>query len=219
VNRAWSRPSRSPDPAAPRREGLDQEPPAERLSDELDRWFADGETRTIGELVDAFGPRSFAMSFMALMALSAMPLPTGGITNLAELVTMLLALELAAGRREVWLPDRWRRRQLTGLTGRAGRALVRRLRWIERFARPRLPGLVETEVMRRAVGLSVFGLTLAAFVAPPFPGLDTLPSIGVVTVSIGVLLRDVVVVILGLLIGSAGVAVIVGIGHAVVGLF
>ena len=38
-------------------------------------------------------------------------------------------------------------------------------------------------------GALVFGLTLSAFLAPPFSGLDTLPSLGVVEIGLGVLPR------------------------------
>jgi hypothetical protein len=68
-------------------------------------------------------------------------------------------------------------------------------------------------------GLIVIAFTVAAFVAPPFSGLDTLPSLGVVVISLGVLLEDIVVALIGILIGLVGVAVEVALGSAVVGLF
>jgi hypothetical protein len=189
------------------------------LSRELEAWFGTDGHHTVGDLVDGFGPRSFAVSFLVLMAFPAVPLPTGGVSHVVELATMLLAIELVAGKREVWLPDRWRDRPLAGLSGRLGRALVGRVRWIERFARPRFAGVLELSVVHRLFGVLVFGLALAAFLAPPFSGLDTLPAMGVVVLSVGVLLRDLVVSLVGVLLGSVGVGVVVGIGHAVVSLF
>ena len=59
-------------------------------------------------------------------------------------------------------------------------------------------------------------LTLSAFLAPPFSGLDTLPSLGVVIVGLGVLLRDLVLALLGALLGAIGVATILAIGSLVV---
>src|SRR5687768_9586636 len=158
-------PDRSPRP---------EDPGDERLSDQLEDWFGQGADRTIGELIDGFGPRSFAVSFVVLMAFPALPLPTGGISHILEAATMLLALELVVGRSEVWIPDRWRDKPLAGLSGKLGRALVRRVRWLERFARPRLGTVLDRRTVRRLLGIVVFGLSLAAFVAPPFSGLDTL---------------------------------------------
>jgi hypothetical protein len=68
---------------------------------------------------------------------------------------------------------------------------------------------------RRLFGVIVLGLSLAAFIAPPFSGLDTLPALGVVVLSVGVLLRDAVLALIGLVIGALGIGLIVGVGHAV----
>ena len=187
----------------------------ERLSDQLERWFGQGRDRTIGELIDSFGTRSFAVSFVVLMAFPALPLPTGGISHVLELATMLLAMELVVGRSQVWVPERWRDKPLAGLSGKVGRALVRRVRWLERFARPRLGAVLDLRTIRRLFGVVVLGFSLAAFIAPPFSGLDTLPSLGVVVLSVGVLLHDTVLALAGLLIGALGVGLIVGLGHAV----
>ena len=48
-------------------------------------------------------------------------------------------------------------------------------------------------------------LSVAAFLAPPFTGLDTLPALGVVLLSLGVLLEDGAIVPVALLAGAAGV--------------
>ena len=65
-----------------------------------------------------------------------------------------------------------------------------------------------------AFGVVVFGLSLAAFLAPPFTGLDTLPSLGVVVISVGVLLDDAVLVGVGLILGVVGVILELVLGSA-----
>ena len=106
---------------------------------------------------------------------------------------MLLALELVVGRSEVWVPD-----TVAGqgaprpLRQRRAGPSCKRLRGLERFARPRLGAVLDLRTVRRLFGVVVFGLSLAAFVAPPFSGLDTLPALGVVVLSVGVLLHDTV---------------------------
>jgi hypothetical protein len=129
--------------------------------------------------------------FVLLMALPALPLPTGGATHVFEVVTMLVALQLVVGRRCIWLPARWQRLQLAGPTRqRLLNVLLRRIRWLERFSRPRATSLFDHRATTSAFGLLVFALTLSAFLAPPFSGLDTLPSLGVVVIGLGVLNRD-----------------------------
>jgi hypothetical protein len=151
------------------------------------------------------------------MAPSALPLPTGGVTNVLELITMALALELIAGRREIWLPARWRRLKLEP----AARpdfvaALLRRIRWLERRSRPRLAPVVRHRLAGVMFGALVFVLCLTAFLAPPFTGLDTLPSMGVVVLSLGVLLEDAALVLAGVVVGALGVVVMVGLGSLIV---
>ncbi len=64
-------------------------------------------------------------------------------------------------------------------------------------------------------GLLSLILTLVAFLAPPFSGLDTLPSIGVVTLALGVLLTDIVVATAGIVIGLLGAVLAIGFGSLV----
>jgi hypothetical protein len=125
-----------------------------RLSDELELWLNGEGEKTLGGLVDAFGEKSFAILFVLLLGVPALPLPTGGATHVFEIIAGLLALELIAGRREVWLPKRWRDIQLAGeKQQRFLAALMRLIRRLERISRPRLGFL-----LRHRVGEVVFGL-------------------------------------------------------------
>ena len=192
----------------------------QKASEQLERWLQSDRKKTLGDLVDTFGPRSFAILFVVLMALPALPLPTGAVSHVLEILTMLLALELVVGRTEVWIPKRFEHRELKGLTGpRFSAALVKRIRWFERFSRPRMAGLVEHRLTGMVFGAAVFGFALTAFLAPPFSGLDTLPSLGVVVLGLGVLLGDIVIAGIGLGIGAVGVVVVVGLGKAIAKLF
>jgi hypothetical protein len=193
---------------------------AQKVSDQLERWLQADGPRTIGGLVDSFGSKSFAMIFVVLMALPALPLPTGAVSHVLEIVTMLLALELCIGRDEIWLPERWKKRELKGATGaKLTNGLVSRIHWLERFSRPRMADLLDQPVIRVVFGAVVLGLALTAFLAPPFSGLDTLPALGIVVMSLGMLLADIVIVAAGLGIGVTGVALVVGLGRAITRLF
>jgi hypothetical protein len=188
----------------------------ERISAQLERWFRTAEPQTLGSLIELFGQKSFAVVFIVLMAVPALPLPTGGATHVLELIAMLLALELIAGRSTIWLPERWKRLSLDGLSGgRFESALLGRLRWIERFSRPRLRRALAHRVSGIVFGTVVLALSLTAFVAPPFSGLDTLPALGVVVVALGVLLEDLLLAAAGLLIGALGAALVIVLGSFV----
>ena len=66
------------------------------VSDELEHWLGGDQPKTLGNLIELFGPRSFALIFVLLMALS---LPTSGATHGLEAVTMLVAVQPVVGRR------------------------------------------------------------------------------------------------------------------------
>ena len=66
----------------------------------------------------------------------------------------------------------------------------------------------------RILGLVFVALALAAALAPPFTGLDTLPALGAVVVALAVILEDVVVLGIGLVIGTGGVVLILTVGAA-----
>ena len=65
-------------------------------------------------------------------------------------------------------------------------------------------------------GLLVLAGTAGAFFAPPFTGLDTLPALAVVLISLGMLLEDFLVVAAGLVVLVGGVALEIILGAAAV---
>jgi hypothetical protein len=207
----------SPDAMAPTSPAHQQRPAPERLSDQLERWLSASEDHTLAGILEVFEQKSFAILFVLLLGVSALPLPTGGATHVFEIIAMLLGLQLIVGRDEIWLPKRWRGLQLVGeKRQRFINALLKVIRWFERFSRPRLRFLFGSRVSNAVFGALALAGSLAAFVAPPFSGLDTLPSLGVVLLSLGVILEDVVVAVLALVIGAIGVALEIVLGSAAV---
>jgi hypothetical protein len=129
---------------------------------------------------------------------------------------MLLALQLIAGRDHIWLPERWRRLPLAGPTQqRLIDRLMRAIRWLERFSRPRATFVFDHRLSNIVFGVLVLAGSLAAFLAPPFSGLDTLPSLGVVLLSLGVLAEDLAIVVVAVVVGAAGVFLELFLGRAV----
>jgi hypothetical protein len=134
-----------------------------------------------------------------------------------EVIAMLLSLELIVGRRKVWLPERWRERDISPeMRERFSERLLPRIRWIERHSHAHLGFLLRHRFTGVVYGLVTLALVVTAFVAPPFTGLDTLPALGVVLISLGVLLEDPLLGIAGLVIGAAGALLVFFIGKQVV---
>jgi hypothetical protein len=196
----------------------------EPVSAQLQRWLGGDGDKTLDGLIKLFGRGSFALLFVLLLGVSALPLPTGGATHVFEIIAVLLALQLIAGREHIWLPERWRGLELAGpRQQRFIAGLMKMIRRLERFSRPRLRLLFDHRLSNIVFGVLVIAGCAGAFLAPPFTGLDTLPALGVVLLSLGVLLEDFAIVIAALVVGVAGVileivlgkAAVEGIGHLI----
>jgi hypothetical protein len=205
-----------PEPPEPT-DAPDADAQVEPFSVQLEAWLNSEGTKTIGDLGEVFAEKSFAVTVLFLMFLPALPLPTGGITHVFEAITVVVAGQMVVGRRSLWLPERARRRELgSAMIEKAVPFISRRIRWFERFSRPR-----GVEVFRNRLALSVVGLLIVAFavaaaLSPPFSGLDTIPSLGAVVLALAIILEDVVVLGIGAAIGVAGIAISITLGAAAV---
>lgn len=179
------------------------------FSDELETWLKRSGPKTLNNLAETFAEKSFAVLIMLLMLLAATPLPTGGITHIFEVITMLLALELIFGFKTIWLPEKLKNRH-TGkfITGKAIPIMINRIRWLEKYSRPRLNKGINHHVSLRLLGLVILIFTITAFLAPPFTGLDTIPSMAVVLICLGLILSDGAMLMIGTFVGLLGMGII-----------
>src|SRR4051812_635016 len=190
---------------------------SERLSDEIGDWLErPGAVHTVGGLVTLFGDRAFAVLFIVLLAVPALPLPTGGVTHVFELVCVLLAGELIVGREHVWLPQRLRDRPVP-VDARSTRALLRMLRWVDGVSRPTWTFLFDHRLSNAIFGVLIVVASVAAFLAPPFSGLDTIPALGGLVLSCGFLAKDARLALAGVVVVAAGAVVVALVGAAAVG--
>ncbi|OHB03525.1 MAG: hypothetical protein A3B14_03030 [Candidatus Zambryskibacteria bacterium RIFCSPLOWO2_01_FULL_45_21] len=191
----------------------------ESFSQHLEKWLKSDRPKTLQGLIDNFAEKSFAILFLVLMSIPALPLPTGGVTHIFEIIAMLLALELIAGVRQVWLPKNWGRLNLSSrLQNSTLPFLIKSIRQLEKFTRPRLNVVISNFIVVRLIGLLVFILTFFAFVAPPFSGLDTLPSLGVVLIALAIILEDFLLFVFSLTIGLVGIGLVIAIGKTLISL-
>jgi hypothetical protein len=187
------------------------------VSSELERWLDGDGVKTVASLIELFEKKSFAILFVVLLGLPALPLPTGGATHVFEIIAIVLAAQLVAGRDHIWLPKRWRSLELAGdRQQRFIAGLMRLIRRLERISRPRLRFLFEHRLSNIVFGVLVIAGSLGAFLAPPFTGLDTLPALGVVLLSLAVLLEDFAIVIAAVVVGLSGVALEIFLGGAAI---
>ena len=186
------------------------------FSDQLEAWLKSSKPKTLDSLITVFNDKSFAIVFLLLMILPALPIPTGGITHIFEIIVALLALEMLAGLKSVWLPKRWRHMKLgKTIEGKVVPLLLRRIRWFEKYSTPRGGYVFRLPLFTRVTAIVILVFTIVAFLSPPFSGLDTLPSLGVVVISLALILDDFAMYVAGTAIGVVGTALVIGLGSAI----
>lgn len=129
------------------------------------------------------------------------------VPQIVSLPMMALTLQMLAGRHEPWLPEKFGQRRIDkdGLT-RMSRFGRKWFGWLEVIARPRLTFLTgRTSERVLALFLTVF----CASILLPIPSTNTVPGIGVAIVAFGLMSKDGLLVLLGLLIGSLWISLLV----------
>ncbi|WP_199564573.1 exopolysaccharide biosynthesis protein [Parvularcula marina] len=161
---------------------------------------------TLGALIDAMDERAYGLLLLILALPCCLPF-LYGIPQIVAVPMIAIAAQLAFGREAPWLPKGLRSRsfEIEGMRNIVRRA-SRYLGWVEKLAHPRLSVLTDKR------GAQIVGLLLlipCASILVPLPSTNTAPGIGVAIASVGLLERDGLLVIAGLLFGLAWVALLV----------
>ncbi len=159
-----------------------------RLSTVLQRLVQDSEERIeVARLLEVFGDRGFG-ALLFILAVPNLVLLPPGVSALFGLPLILVAGQLAIGRKTVWLPHTIRRRSLTQSMFRKTVELTRPyLRRAERLLAPRLLFMFGN-IGTRLIGLSC--LILAILIALPIPLANFLSGLSIAAFSLALLQRD-----------------------------
>jgi hypothetical protein len=186
------------------------------FSNELHAWLQSKKPKTIGAMLDTLDEKGFAFLFFILLLLPALPIPTAGLSHVFEAIACLVAVQLMIGRREVWIPDFLAQKQLPqSLAQRIIPYTIKRVRFFEKYTSSNMRAVLRTKIFRVCLGLFVVVFSGFAFFAPPLSMLDTLPSLGVVGMSLGVILDDIRIVMTGWLVGMIGVVLTVALSGSI----
>lgn len=161
------------------------------------------EQVSVGYLLIHMRRRSFGGLFILLGALALLP----GISAFAGLAMMVPGFQMAFGYRAPLLPRLIRQRKIDRDAIRAlGNRGVSWLELVERCVRPRWTGLT-TPPMPNIIGLLVIGLGIVVVLPLPFSNFP--PTVALFLLSLGLLERDGLLVLIGLVSGL--VALVIGV--------
>lgn len=165
-----------------------------------------GDHVSMGDLVEHFGRRAFGAVLFLFAILNLFPWPPGG-TTITGAPLLLISLQVAWGRRTVWLPRALLGRGVEAAAFRKG--LDKLLPWLERVekvSRPRLSFLFGPVGDRVLGGVCVL---LALVIVLPIFGGNFLPAVAASFLALSLVQRDGLLALAGYLGAVVSAAVLV----------
>ncbi len=178
-----------------------------RLSAILRELEARPEERiSIYDIAAAFGDRAFS-AIMLVFGLLTMAAVVPGSSIITGAPLFLVAGQMLAGRKTLWLPQRFGNRTVAPSDiGRLNTRFLTFLRRMERLLQPRLP-VMFAPMSIRFLGLVSF--LLAAVIVLPIPFGNLGPGFAIAMIALAILTRDGLAAIAGIAIGVGSVIFLV----------
>ena len=158
-----------------------------------------GEATSLGDILRLFGDRGTAFILLLVALPAALPVPAIGIFFLVAPPLMFLTAQQMFGKKVIWLPEELKEKEFktASLISVIDKSIPI-TRKIEFFLRPRL-SILTSAIATCFIGLMGFIMSLSVLV--PLPLTNTVPSIGIAFMAMGVLTRDGLAVIFGAIVG------------------
>jgi hypothetical protein len=153
---------------------------------------------TIGQIRDRLDERAFGLMIL-ILAIPCLVPALYGVPQIVGVPILLLAGQMLVGRKEPWLPDAILKRTVSkSMLDRMADFATKRMGWLERLSRPRLKIFASGLAEPFAAGFMILAtLTIV------LPMTNTVPSVALALLSVGLIQRD------GLFV-AAGATVAVG---------
>ncbi|MBW3560830.1 MAG: exopolysaccharide biosynthesis protein [Proteobacteria bacterium] len=164
---------------------------------------------SIREVRDHMDERAFGLLILILTIPCLVP-ALYGVPQVLGIPILLLACQILIGRKEPWLPEGvLRRRVPKAWLDRMADFATKRMGWFERLSRPRLHWLAAGPGERLAALFMILAtLTIV------LPMTNTVPSVALALLSVGLIQRDGAFVALGSAVAAAWAGLLIGVGLA-----
>lgn len=153
---------------------------------------------TIDELMSRIAERGFGMLLVLLALPTLVPVLPPGSAATIGLIYTFIGFQMLLGRKYPWLPQRIRNYRLSENAAQKLRERgVSFFKNLERFSRARWP-FMETALMLRLVALTIILMGFILFT--PLPFMNTIPALAVMLLGTGLLNRDGLLLLTGLVL-------------------
>lgn len=166
-----------------------------------------GDHMTLKQIFDLFQDRGTAFMLFLVALPSALPVPAIGIFMIIGPPLIFLTFQQMIGCKVIWLPQWLQRKTLKSESFKTvlGKAIPL-IQKIEIFSKPRFTALTQG-IAPSIIGL--MGFIMALSVLMPIPLTNTVPSMGIAGMALGILMRDGLAVIAGAVIGLGWVLMLI----------
>lgn len=168
------------------------------------------DTISFFELKAALHERGFGLLMVIFILPLAIPIPfIPGMTTLLVIPVWIFSIQMVLGRDSPWLPV-WlgnksiKRTTLALVVEKA----APKLKKVERLLRPRLY-FASSSTGEKIIG--IFTFLLCVSIAIPLPFTNLIPAWGILIMALGLLSKDGVVILLGMVMGSIGLLITVAV--------
>lgn len=158
----------------------------------------------IKDLVDAMDSIGFGLAIMIFAFGIIIPLPPP-FPSIISIPLVIFSMQMIAGYGSPKLPKRFAnlsvKRSVLAMLIKRSSPYIRK---VEKILKPRL-SFMTSAIAERIIG--AFILIFATFILLPMPLSNFIPGLGILIISFGLLGKDGLVVILGMLVGVSGIAI------------
>lgn len=167
---------------------------------DLKNQFDGSQNVTLAAILEGFHERGFGFFLLVMGLFCIIPIPTLGLKSLVCLPMLYLTVQQVMGRHTPWLPAIFTRQVVKEEIFDA--FIEHSLKWtrkLENIAKPRLPFMTQG-LASRFIGVT--GTLMVLCIVVPLPFTNTVPSIGIILMAVGVLVRDGLAVLIGMALGT-----------------
>lgn len=163
----------------------------------------DQETITFSELLDRLEDSTYGLLIIMLAIPGAVPGPPGMATPFG-IALLGLSIQFAIGKKSPWFPKWLRDKKLKtdkkkGFTAKAARLLG----FLERFSKERWAPMIDNRVFHLIMGI-LMAICSAAMILP-LPMTNSIPALGILIMGIGVMEKDFLFGVVGVITSAIGV--------------
>jgi len=164
------------------------------------------DTITVGEIKNSLHERGFGV----LLAIAALPLclpvpVPPGYTTLFSIPLFIFSIQMIIGMRAPWLPAWIEKKEIKRTS--LEKLVIKANPWLKKIEKRLQPRLtyISVHTWERIIG--IFAFVFAVSISLPIPLTNFPPGWGILIMSLGLLSKDGITILIGMIVGTIGVGI------------